>query len=331
MSPLSNFKTPRALLRGVFFSLVSTLLCCCDSEQRTPDWPATDTIEQALAPKENYQQPLIDAASTRFVSYNLRNYLSMPRGSDRASMLPKPEHEIVALISNIQQSAPDVLGICEIGTSADLADLQVRLKSAGLELPYTHLTGGADAYRRLALLSKFPITVHSEPKLTYTSEGVQHKILRGILDCSIDLPTGETRFVGVHLKSKRPSKYWNQERIRRDEAELVRQHVSSILKNQPRTNLVVYGDFNDSKQSPVVRAISGHQNTVDYLRPLNLKDSNGTKWTHYWAHQDIYSRLDYVFISAAMQQRIDHKNSLIIAPPANDPASDHRPLVVTIR
>lgn len=331
MSPHSNFRASRNLFRGVFFLLLTTLFFSCESEEQTPDWPEPVVPEQLPTTKQDLKKPLKDAPSTRFVVYNLRNYLSMARGSDRKHMQPKPDHEITALINNIQKCSPDILGVCEIGTAADLSDLQKRLKTVGMHFPHSYLNGGADAYRRLAVLSKFPITRHEGAALTYVSEGKQHKILRGILDCSVNLPTGETRFIGVHLKSKRPSKYWDQERVRRNEAELVRRHVSALLNSAPQTNLVVYGDFNDTKQSSAIRAIAGKQNTPNFLRSIDLKAENGSRWTHYWEYQDIYSRLDYVFASAPMLQRIDVSNSYILDLPINDPASDHRPLVITIR
>ena len=86
----------------------------------------------------------------------------------------------------VVKSRPDVFGICEIGTPEDLADLQRRLKEAGLDLPHSEHTGGADDTRHLALLSRFPITArNSQRDLTYDLMGREEPIRRGILDPTV--------------------------------------------------------------------------------------------------------------------------------------------------
>ncbi len=245
-------------------------------------------------------------------------------------MSPKPAHELGDLIKNIQRVAPVSLGVCEIGTQVDLDHLNSELKAVGLIYPHSYLHGGADAYRRQAILSKFPLKPHKPKELTYQLNGKRHMILRGILDVSIELPAGTTRFIGVHLKSKRPSKYWDQAQVRRREAALLRKHVDQVLASGD-THVIVYGDFNDTKQSPTIRTVAGHQHRANFLRSLDLTDSFGTKWTHYWSYEDVYSRLDYIFVSSNMRAHIDMQNSFILDVPSTDQSSDHRPLVLSIR
>ncbi|MFC5050047.1 endonuclease/exonuclease/phosphatase family protein [Rubritalea spongiae] len=328
MRQINNF-TPQALLRGVFFCLAIILLPSCDKPPESPDWPSHSESTEPQAATGLPTLPLSSVINTdvetTFMVYNIKNYLSQPRGETIQS---KPKDEIKDLIDNILEVQPDILGICEIGTNADLKDLQQRLKNHGLHLPHSHLMGGADAYRRQAILSKFPLKAYDTAKIEFTYNSARHIILRGILDVSINLPGGETRFVGAHLKSKRENKYFDQALIRRNEAQLVRQHVDLILESTP--DLIVYGDFNDTKQSPSVRAIAGDHGSLNYLSPLNLTDSNGQKWTHYWGYQDIYSRFDYAFVSQSMKSRIDMKQSYILNIPQENQASDHRPLVITI-
>ncbi|WP_347441739.1 endonuclease/exonuclease/phosphatase family protein [Rubritalea sp.] len=323
------------MLRGFFSCLVIGILSYCDSKQETPDWPE---IELKSEPSSNALQlplatarPLADEGDdTCFMAYNLRNYLSMPRGGNRDHIRPKPTVEIQDLVQNIKKVAPDILGVCEIGTQADLDDLTSQLESEGLLYPHNHLHGGADSYRRLAILSKFPIEPNKPNELSYILDGKRHMMLRGILDVTIKLHSGPTRFIGVHLKSKRPSKYWNQAQIRRREAALLRKHVDEVLASGD-SHLVVYGDFNDTKMSPTIRAVAGNQHQDNFLRSLNLEDSNGSKWTHYWSYEDVYSRFDYIFVSPKMRAHIETKKSYILDIPVSNTASDHRPLVLNIR
>jgi endonuclease/exonuclease/phosphatase family metal-dependent hydrolase len=335
MPSLTAFPAPQALLRGAFCCLIIGLLSHCDSKQQTPDWPEPEKKVELSSKGQQHPEakarPLsTEGQETRFMVYNLRNYLSMQRGATKGNVRSKPADEIEDLIQNIKKVSPDILGICEIGTQADLDDLSSRLEQAGLSYPHSHIHGGADSYRRLAILSKLPLKSHKPSELTYFLDGKRHMMLRGILDVTIELPSGSTRFIGVHLKSKRPSKYWDQAQIRRREAALLRKHVDGVLASGD-SHIVVYGDFNDTKQSPTVRTIAGHQHQANFLRSLDLTDSKGSKWTHYWSYEDVYSRFDYIFISPRMRAHIDMPKSFILDVSASDKASDHRALVLSIR
>ena len=346
MPSKSQIPAPQASLRGAFFipifACIFAFLSSCDSKEtptNTPDWRSTtpassNQTAKASAAKKVSASPSAEhlGSPTTFMFYNIRNYLSMPRGPNSAKkMTSKPEGEITALIRHITSVAPDVLAVCEIGTQADLLDLQRRLKSAGHPLPFSHLHGGSDPYRRLAILSRHPLSPQHKTNETFKIKGKPHRMLRGILDVTIQLPSGPARFLGVHLKSKRHSKYWDQAQLRRHEAETLRQHVNNILSaSSSSSDLLIFGDFNDTKQSASIRAIVGAAHTKNHLSALDLKDQHGTRWTHYWAYQDVYSRFDYIFTSPSMKKRIDKNHSRILTIPPNDPASDHRPLVVEI-
>lgn len=330
MRYLKDF-TPQALLRGVFLCLALALHSCEDPPE-TPDWPdhsPSSKVSQNLSvlPLKR-EQPT--GEETVFMFYNLKNYLSMPRSQDGKEVIrEKPENEIEDLVETIVHEKPDILAVCEIGTKADLMQLQDQLKLHGLELPHSHLVGGADAYRRQAILSKLPLIIHSDANIKFQHDGKRHIMLRGILDVSVDLPFGKTRFVGAHLKSKRKNKFADQAMIRRHEAHLVREHVNKVIKTHKQ--LIVFGDFNDTKQSPSVRAIAGDHGTSNYLTPLRLTDKSGQSWTHFWKHQDIYSRFDYVCVSPHLKLYVDSRRSYLPEWNSSNTASDHRPLVVTFR
>lgn len=256
----------------------------------------------------------------------------MPRQfGGESRMLPKPEHEILALIKNISAAKPDILGVCEIGTTADLIDLKNRLASVGLCYPHHHLTGGNDPYRRLAILSRFPLTPHKKPNLHFKMNGRTHTSSRGIIDVTIQLPAGPVRFLGAHLKSKRPVPELDQALIRRNEAMVLRRHIDHIFSLNQRTPLLVYGDFNDTKQSAPLRCIAGQPHTPSSLQDLPLKAHDRSTWTHHWAHEDIYSRIDFIFSSPALLPRINPSASKLLDTDADDIASDHRGLLVEIR
>ncbi len=244
---------------------------------------------------------------------------------------PKPEAEIDDLIENLARTKPDVLGICEIGDQDDLDDLQVRLKKAGYHLPYQYLTAGEDPVRSLALLSRYPIEEHPSPLRSYTIGNEEFKVSRGFLDATIKSPAGEIRLLGAHLKSKRPVKEYDQAVIRRHEALILRNRATEILGADNPPMLLVYGDMNDTKRSQVIRTIKGPYRGGNSLRPLELEARDGTKWTQYWATEDIYSRFDFAFASNKLLPKIELEKSYVLDTPRGDTASDHRALIVIIK
>ena len=270
----------------------------------------------------------------RFMTYNVENWLTMDRYVDGKTLkgAPKPDKEKQAIIALVARQSPDVIGICEIGEASDLAEIQEKLKAAGLSLPHTHYTGGTDPTRHLGILSRFPITSTSKPAETeYQLDGKTFAINRGILDATIEARGKSYRFIGVHLKSKRDSEQGDQEVIRLNEARLLRRHLDSILLADPAARVVLYGDFNDTRATPAIKAITGNYNSPTYMTAIPAKDSNHEAWTHFWALNDIYSRIDYVMTSPALKPDVDFKASKLIDDADWNDASDHRAILAIFK
>lgn len=325
--------TPQALLRGVFCVVIPLLFCSCQKDKKeTPTWqgsPQQEQVEPSTPPRAKTVAP--KGEETVLMVYNLRNYLNMPRGAkEHDTLQPKPEHEISALVNNIIKVRPHLLGVCEVGSLEDLKDLQSRLSSRGLIYPHMHLTSGSDTRRKLGILSQHSLTKHPTPDLSYQLDGHTHQVLRGILDVSISLNSGDIRLLGVHLKSKRPNNYWDQALVRRHEAQVLRNHIDKIL-SESNNKLLVYGDLNDTKQSSTIRCIRSGSPSSQNLRIIDFRASDGSRWTHYWEHADVYSRFDYAFASPSMSSSLVREKCSILDIKKDDPASDHRPLVLTFR
>ena len=275
------------------------------------------------------------AQSLVFASYNLKNYLRMERvvGDQVVPSAPKPEPEIEAAIGIIRKIRPDVLGVIEIGDEEMLADLQRRLGEAGLAYPHREWVRGADPDRHIALLSQHPIVFrNSRDNIPFEMEDSQHRVGRGILDVSIQPKnSGVIRFVGAHLKSRRPSPGVEERTFRAKEAWQIRRHVESILSSSPHEKLLIFGDLNDNKNEYPIKLLIGSPGSPDFMRPLPLEDRNGECWTHYWQEADIYSRLDYILASPTLWPHIDMARSGISGESGWDKASDHRAIFTTIR
>lgn len=265
-------------------------------------------------------------------TYNVENYVGRDQAAtgDRQAR-PKSEKEIGALIRIIKEIDPDILGVCEMGSPERFDDFKARLKSAGLGYVDSEYLAGADPDRHLALVSRFPIVSRqSRADVPFELNGVPQKVRRGFLDVTIRVnPDYDLRMVGVHLKSKLAAPE-GEALIRRHEAQKLRRHLEKIMAGNPDVNLVAYGDFNDTKNEPMFQEITGARGSSNYMADLWARDSHGDRWTHYWRTADLYSRIDYIFVSPALFREVVLKKSTVYRSEFWNEASDHRPVFATI-
>ena len=218
-----------------------------------------------------------------------------------------------------------------MGPGPQFEEFRNRLAAAGLRYSDFELLDASDPDRHIALISRFPIVArHSMADISYEINGVREKVKRGILDVTIQINARwEVRVLGVHLKSKLPSPDQAESLVRRNEAHLLRAHIASILAENPKTNLVVFCDFNETKDQPSLQEILGPRGAPDALVDLTLADSLGDRWTHYWKVDDVYARIDYLLVSRAFSPRVVRDRSYVYRSPVWNIASDHRPVVAT--
>ena len=272
------------------------------------------------------------AGEILFVSYNLENYFTSTRSTDYGMRMEaaKSAKAVSAEVKIISQINPDILGVCEMGGPEDFDDFKARLKSLGyVDFEYVN---GPDPDRHLALLSKFPIIArNSRESIPYELNGVPEKVKRGFLDVTIRVAPGmELRCIGVHLKSKLATTQ-GEALIRRHEAHLLREHIARILQESPTTKLMVYGDFNDTKNEPALQEIIGPQGSKQGLKDLWLRDEQGDRWTYYWKQADAYTRIDYLMTSSALFSQVDLKKSKVYRSLDWNEDSDHRPIIASIK
>jgi endonuclease/exonuclease/phosphatase family metal-dependent hydrolase len=342
-----------ALLRSgaVFFATLLFAVSC--EKKQTPSaanvLPLATEVEQTLtvATSENAPSPVAStpaaptaasATGLRFVTYNVENWLILESRYDYETRVaskdaPKPEKEKAAVVSLLTNAKPDVLGVCEIGSKADLMEIQKLLKAAGLDLPHSHFSSGVDSSRHLGLLSRFPISSTAAPADTqYKLDGKEYGIQRGVLDATVQTPDSRLwRFLGVHLKSKREVEDGDQNLMRINEAQLLRKHIDEILKADPQARIISYGDFNDTRASSPIRIISGPNNSPHAMSPIGVHDSRKQYWTHFWAKEDVYSRFDYIFFSQALKKDVIFQECKILDPENWNDASDHRAVLGVFR
>ena len=280
--------------------------------------------------------PWVVAAEPKGVvvaTYNLENYVgaeSVEGGAGRRGK-PKMEKAMEAVIRIVKEISPDILGVCEMGSPERFEDFKKRLADAGLGYTDFEYVAAADPDRHLALVSRFPIVARqSLTDVPFELNGQPEKVRRGFLDVTIQVaPDYALRMVGVHLKSKL-AVVEGEAVVRRYEAQQLRRHVEKILTAEPQVNLVCYGDFNDTKEQPMYSAITGVRGTATYLDDLPAKDDLGDRWTHYWKTADLYSRIDYLFVSPALVREVVPGSARVFRSEFWNEASDHRAVFATI-
>jgi endonuclease/exonuclease/phosphatase family metal-dependent hydrolase len=303
--------------------------------------PTTSSATQAT-PVTSAVEATSDSPSTtptlRFTAYNVANWLILEDRFDydtkkSSKNAPKPADEKNAVIDILLSTKPDVIGLCEIGTREDLAEIQQLLKAKGLDLPASHFSGGIDQTRHLGLLSKFPIISTAQAsKLDYVIAGKSNSMQRGILDATVKTPDERVwRFLGVHLKSKREVDGGDQNLMRINEAQLLRRHIEGILKEDAQARLICYGDFNDTRRTSPLRIVQGSYNSPTYIAPIALRDSRGELWTHYWEREDVYARIDYIHYSPALKAEVIYQECGIVDLPNWRKGSDHRAIKASFR
>lgn len=256
-----------------------------------------------------------------FAAYNVENY----RVSAGVGVRAKSEQSREAVAEVVSGVRPDILGLCEMGPGDAVEDLRGRLERRGIRFEEVESVEGADPERRLVLLSRFPIVGRgSRGKVPYELEGRPFLMRRGILDVRVRVGEGyEVRLVGAHLKSKLPVPE-GEALIRRMEAQLLRRHIDGILECEPRVNLLVYGDLNDTKEQAPIRELVGVWGGEGGLRDLVPEDDVGDRWTHYWKQADLYSRIDYLLVSRGLWPEVMRGSPRIVRSGPGRAASDHR-------
>jgi len=273
----------------------------------------------------------------RVATYNLNNYVN----SAVETRPVKIQESKAQIRKNILSLKPDVLAVEEMGSPADLLELREGLAAEGLRYPETEWVPGPDPIIHVAVLSQFPITGRrNHTNETFLLYGKRMQVSRGFAELDLRVNTNYSfTLMAAHLKSRRVSARADEAEIREQEALLFRGHIESFLTNNPGANLVVLGDFNDTKDSPAIRAIRGRgklmlidtrpgeRNGDSGLSYTPRTDPMTVTWTHYFGREDSYSRIDYILLSQGMAREWVRSETYVLSAPNWGLASDHRPLV----
>ncbi len=273
----------------------------------------------------------------RVATYNLEGYLDQASGSR-----PGKSSESKAKIrEHLRALKADVVALQEVGAANALLELRASLKAEGLEYPHWEFIAGWDTNVHVAVLSRFPITSRRpHTNDSFLLFGRRLRVTRGFAEVDIQVnPSYAFTLMTVHLKSRRPVPEADEAEWREQEALLLREKIDARLKANPNLNLVVLGDFNDTKDSRSTRAVIGRgrlalldtrpaeRNGDDQPNSNPRFDPRNITWTHYYGKEDSYSRIDYILLSPGLAREWVKSETYVLAGPNWGVASDHRPLV----
>lgn len=280
----------------------------------------------------------VHAAETfTIATYNVENYLDRPAGTRPA----KSAEARTKIRENLRAIKPDVVAFQEMGGTNALLELRASLKAEGLDFPYWEHVSGWDTNIHVAVLSRFPIEARRpHARDNYLLQGRRLHVSRGFAEVDIRVNAGYTfTLFTAHLKSKRPIPEADQAEMREQEAVLLREKIDARLKANPHANIIVLGDFNDTKDSKPVRALIGRGKTklVD-TRPSERNGDNtparnpaydppSITWTYFYGKEDTYSRIDYILLSPGMAREWQREGTYVFTTANWGLASDHRPVV----
>jgi endonuclease/exonuclease/phosphatase family metal-dependent hydrolase len=273
----------------------------------------------------------------RVATYNLEGYLDATSGTRQK----KSQESKAKIRETIRSLNPDVLALQELGTLTALLELRDSLKAEGLDLPNWEYVSGSDTNIHIAVLSRYPfIARHAYTNENYLLSGRRFHVSRGFAELAIQVsPSYSFTLLCAHLKSKRATPQADEAEMRAEEARLLREKIEAHLASNPESNLVVLGDFNDTKDAVSTKILLGRgklklvdtcpaERNGDSLEALNHPtEARNVTWTLYYNKDDTFSRVDYILLSRGMAREWLPQETYVATIPDWGLASDHRPLV----
>lgn len=236
----------------------------------------------------------------------------------------------------------DVIALTEVGDKIDVTELRDEIEALGVSYPHIAVGKSFDhtTKQHVAVLSKLPLAgiVESIPgRETYDEElddpdtESNTGISKG-MRVSFTVHEREIFLYVVHLASERLGH--KQDAQRTAQASIVRRHYLPLL--QAGDHVIVAGDLNDRRGQPALRRIRGRDDIYgDLIQTGHTQyfenDELSSRWTYQF--EGVRMQIDGILLSRSLKDTCKSSKGIQtdVIDQDNPLASDHRPLVVTLR
>jgi endonuclease/exonuclease/phosphatase family metal-dependent hydrolase len=252
-----------------------------------------------------------------------------------------------AVAEFIKRIDADVIGLCEVGSEADVADLYRELAALGLNYAHRAVCDSTDTFtgQHVAVLSKrkldhvdkvIPGRERYDRELDNDVDGEDDTGISKGMHVTFEAAGQPVHFYVAHLASERGGHERDAQRIA--QASIIRRHYLPHLN--AGAFVVVAGDLNDHPNEPAIRRIRGRDDIWPDLANTGAvkyfpKDKLDTRWTYEFL--GVREQLDYILISESLESAARSQGVRASTLPVTEkvvgteiPATDHRAFIVTL-
>lgn len=273
----------------------------------------------------------------RLATYNIRNLFDGIQNPGKEPEKAKPEKEKAALAQAMRDINADVIGLQEVESKEVLTQFRDQyLADMGYRevvLVEANDPRGID----VALMSRYPVTAvksHKDVRFPVPGQAQPAGFSRDVLQVRVQGPNNYALTVFVlHLKSQHGG---DEADVRREaEARAAQQIIGAFQKANPRENVIVMGDFNDTPlEKPIQPLVSGLG-----LTDVIMKDLGSDTWVFTYHPQKYRSRIDFMLLSPSMMNEYIPRSVKLYKPSKQGEqwqklhfydASDHIPVTLDL-
>lgn len=217
--------------------------------------------------------------------------------------------QIAKVIAAAGYPAPtDLIGLCEVENDSVLQALTQRTRLRRLGYAYI-ATNSRDSRGIDVALVYQPMRFQplESRSLQVPPPSDKHRFTRDVLYVKGRVPTGDTLHTFLCHWPSRSGGQKETEAYRCSAAKVVRERCDSLLRQNPRSNILVMGDLNDEPRNrsiaEVLQAKESGRLATDgiaqlYILSKNLKQEGGIEGTYYYRGE--WNQIDHFIVSGQL-------------------------------
>lgn len=305
------------------------------SDRRSAEPTTPGSVFVATAAAAGQPDPATETRRVTIGAYNVLNFFDSfddPYNEDEV-MRPKTGQSLSRLADLIKATDADFLGVTEMENEGALAAFVADyLPNSGYRYVHVNHRIGMRGINNgfISRLRPGPITIWRWAELEVPDARRQWPFARDLLEVKLEPIEGRPLSVfTVHFKSKRTvddddpqSAKW-----RLAEALAVREIVRKRLADDPDAWIAVVGDFNDTPDSPTIKALTEPADGRKVLIDLIGAEADEPPVTY--LRSPYRSQIDYIMVTPGLAACYVPGSARVVTMANMMQASDHTPIVAS--